>query len=222
MADGAKAITRAQEDVFSECEECSRGSRLMCWPHVHRNLKNKIKSVNNNKGSKLLKDIEFLQWSAVSMEVFKQLFHLIKEKFTDGDEEDEKLLTFLEYVEQTWVSSTENRWFEGANPYGLCNNQGLEGKNLHIKNSYTFRRLMALGAFIDTSLQLVHEMSLEDSTLLSVEKTGSLFGQTDSLKLRTNGYEWYQNHQANTNYVSIKPQGRKTQVSNCDTLWFEN
>ena len=81
------------------------------------------------------------------------------------------------------------------------------------------RRLMALGTFMTTSMKLVHEMSLEDGSQLTEEKSQLLFGQPGSLKLRTDGYTWYQTHKSNSNYVSIKPKGRQTQVPGCETLW---
>ena len=218
MADGAKAITSAQHAVFSQCDQCSQGQRLMCYPHVHRNIRNKIGSVGS-VSKKLLEDIGSLQWSSTSLETFKQVFQLLREKYEASEAGGGKISEFFKYVDSTWVSSQENLWFEGANPYGLCNNQGLEGKNKNIKDSYTMRRKMALGSFMETSIKLVHEMSLEDASQLASEKSSSLFGQSDSLKIRTDGYTWFQMHQNKKHYASIKPKGRKTEAD-ADILWI--
>ena len=62
--------------------------------------------------------------------------------------------------------------------------------------------------------------SLEDDALLDKEKHETLDeGQPESLKYRTDGYEWYLAHQGNRNYVQMKPGGKKTQIENCDKLW---
>ena len=48
--------------------------------------------------------------------------------------------------------------------------------------------------------------SLEDDALLDKEKHETLDeGQPESLKYRTDGYEWYLAHQGNRNYVQMKP-----------------
>ena len=62
--------------------------------------------------------------------------------------------------------------------------------------------------------------SLEDDSVLDIEKREALdVGQPDSLKLRTDGYDWYQTHKGNRNYVQMKPGGKKTQIENCDKIW---
>lgn len=35
MADGAEAITLAGENIFGNCQDCQKSSRLMCWSHIH-------------------------------------------------------------------------------------------------------------------------------------------------------------------------------------------
>ena len=67
------------------------------------------------------------------------------------------------------LNSTESGWYEGAH-IGSSNNQGIEGKNRDIKASHTFRSKAPLGSFIDTMLRMVHEWSLEDSSLLDGER----------------------------------------------------
>ena len=216
MADGAKAITNAQEKVFSHCEECKPGRRLMCYPHVNRNLRKKNGSVAKNARVKLMKDIEDLQWSAITEETFLALFQQLKEKYSDSGPEIED---FLQYVETVWINSNENQWYEGARPYGCSNNQGLEAKNGHIKKSYSLRRKLPLGTFIDVMMTLVNEMSLNDDSLLTKKKSETLFDQSDSLKIRTDGYSWYQEHKADKFYVKVRLDGRRTMMEDIDVLW---
>ena len=69
MRDGARAITKAKNEVFWESSDCNcaGGKRLMCWPHVFRNIQPKIRgmvgSVDKEKAKQLLEDIETLQCS---------------------------------------------------------------------------------------------------------------------------------------------------------------
>ena len=84
------------------------------------------------------------------------------------------------------MDSAENNWFEGSNPFGSSNNQGIEGKNRDIKGSHTFRKRMPLGSFFDVMLRMVHEWSLEDNSLLGSERKSILFTKPDDLKMRSN------------------------------------
>ena len=106
-------------------------------------------------------------------------------------------------MRKVWIESTENKWFEGAHPFRSSNNQGIEGRNREIKASHTFRKRMPLGSFIDVMLNLVHEYSLEDSSLLSSERSSLLFKKPDGLKVRSEGYSWFQLHSKNTKYMKI-------------------
>ena len=72
-----------------------------------------------------MKDIKDLQWSAVTEKTFHQLFELLKIKYED---QGAQVQAFLEYVEEVLITSKENQCFEGAQPYGCSNNQGLEGR----------------------------------------------------------------------------------------------
>ena len=173
MADGAKAITNAQEKVFSQCEDCNLGKRLMCNPHVVRNLNKKNGSVDKNDRVKLMKDIEDLQWSSITEKTFLELFQQLKEKYSGSGSEIED---FLQYVETVWIESKENQWYEGARPYyGCSHNQGLEAKNADIKKNYTLRRKLPLGTFINVMMQLVNEMSRNDDSLLTMNKSNGRY-----------------------------------------------
>ena len=85
MADGAQSITKAGEEVFSDCEDCRDSERLMCWSHVHRAITPQLKSLRllNKKvvASDLLSDIEEIQWSA-NNSTFSSLVNLLEEKYS--------------------------------------------------------------------------------------------------------------------------------------------
>ena len=53
---------------------------------------------------------------------------------------------------------------------------------------------MPLGSFFDAMLRMVHEWSLEDHSLLGDERKNVLFCKPDGLKMRSNGYQWYNDH----------------------------
>ena len=128
-------------------------------------------------------------------------------KYLKDFEKNSSILSALKvlfhYMRKVWIESTENKWFEGAHPFRSSNNQGIEGRNREIKASHTFRKRMPLGSFIDVMLNLVHEYSLEDSSLLTSERSSLLFRKPDGLKVRSEGYSWFQLHSKNTNYVKI-------------------
>ena len=65
---------------------------------------------------------------------------------------------------------------------------------------------MPLGSFFDAMLRMVHEWSLEDHSLLGDERKNIVFCKPDGLKMRSNGYQWYNDHKSNNNYAEIKIQ----------------
>ena len=161
--------------VFQDCTDCQGSTRLMCWPHVYRNLIPRLrhmKSLDANLAKNVLADIEDLQWSALNQKVFLHSYNLMEEKYLLDDKFDHKdaLEDFFAYFKKVWIDSEENNWFEGANPFASSNNQGIEGKNKEIKAAHTFRKRMPLGSFIDCMLRIVHEWSLEDSSLLILKE----------------------------------------------------
>ena len=116
--------------MFSSCNECGgEDSRLMCWPHVSRNLDpqlRRIRAVNNNLATKLEKDIEDCQWGSESRESFLASSSLLRDKYLEleTDVATKKALNdFFDYLSSTWIDSSESGWFEGAHPYGSSNNQ---------------------------------------------------------------------------------------------------
>ena len=80
---------------------------------------------------------------------------------------------------------------------------------------------MPLGSFFDVMLRMVHEWSLEDNSLLGAERKNILFSKPDGLKMRSNGYQWYNDHKSNNNYAEIKLQGRNVQtlMKNVSSIW---
>ena len=198
---------------------------MMCWPHVHRNLESHFKhlrSVNKEIASKLQKDIEELQWAADSKDSFLYLAKVLEEKYRDLDNLDSNtktsLQSFFQYLQMTWVNSPESNWYEGAHPYGVSNNQGIEGVNQSIKDGHTCRKRLPLGRFCDVMLRMTHEWSLQDHSLLREGRTEALNGQF-GLKLRTDGYSWFQLHRQNTNYLGIKTDGKTTLMSEVEAIW---
>ena len=226
MADGSQSITKACYEVFGSCEQCQNLLRLMCWSHTHRAIVPQMKKIKNKDIEKsLLKDIEEIQWSA-NMDTFDNMIDLVEEKYVKNKTYDssviESLEEFFSYFRSTWVHSKEKYWFEGAHPFGSSNNQGIEGQNRDIKASFTFRKKMPLGSFSDCVLKMVHEWSLLTKySTLGADRKQKLWNQPDSLKIRSNGYNWYMDNKSNSNYAEIKVAGKqiKTLKENVSSIW---
>lgn len=82
---------------------------------------------------------------------------------------------------------TVNRWFEGAHPWGIGNNQGIEGTNKAIKASHTFKRRAPIGTFMDIVGRMVKEWGEKDDTVLHGPRLGFLEKDPSGLKLKTEG-----------------------------------
>ena len=64
MADGALA----EENIYGNCQDCQKSSRLMCWSHVHLAFTPKLKPVeaaNKEVAKAVLNDLEEIQWTAI-------------------------------------------------------------------------------------------------------------------------------------------------------------
>ena len=212
LGDGAKAITNAGNAIFSDMSF----SRLMCWAHVHSNLLPQLKSVSAHNKSvyeNILKDIIDLQWSALNEESFRKAFSLIEQKYIgqfDMVLNGVIAKNFL-YMHKVWVDSKEFRWYEGAHPWCISNNQGVEGKNKDIKLNYTFRRRLELGELVGVLANMVTEWSDENDHLLESPRLAILHGEETSLSLRTNGYHFYKaNKTSSDKILRINPQGKYT------------
>ena len=77
---------------------------------------------------------------------------------------------------------------------------------------------LPIGSFIDVQLRMCQEWSLSDSSLLEANREKHLFTQPHGLKLRTNGYEWLQNHNSSIVKLSAK-NVQKTLHENVSTIF---
>ena len=146
-----KYFFTAGSETFKNCKECEDSVRLMCWSHVHRAVVPQLRhlsSISKETGKALLSDIEEIQWSA-NCSTFKNLINMLEDKYLKSSNNTSEITSaikhFFTYFRSVWVDSSENNWFEGSNPFGSSNNQGIEGKNRDIKGSHTFRKRMPLG-----------------------------------------------------------------------------
>ena len=103
MGDGAQEISNAGTEIFGDS-----GTRIMCWPHVYRNLTKRLsqlKKLNQTLADNVLEDIEFLQWSALN-ETFDVLFDLLEKKFITNEgyskAEHDELVAFFQYFRAQW------------------------------------------------------------------------------------------------------------------------
>ena len=104
-------------------------------------------------------------------------------------------------------STVQNSVGMKVHPWRISNNQGVEGKNMEIKQNHTFRRRLELGELVSVLANLVTEWSEEDDKLLESSRIATLHGEKDSLSLRTNGYQWYKsNKMASDKGLRINPK----------------
>ena len=116
----------------------------MCWAHVHSNLLPRLKCVtvhNKTVSDNILKDIVNIQWSVLNEASFRKCFELLEAKYLGKHDVvlNGVLEQFFTYLRKVWIDSSEFKWYEGAHPWRVSNNQGVQGKNMVIKQSYTFR-----------------------------------------------------------------------------------
>jgi hypothetical protein len=142
--------------------------------------------------------------------VFLYSYKLLEERYLLDDTLHHKdaIEDFFAYFRKVWVDSKENNRFDGDNPFASSNL--IEGKKKEIEAAHTFRKRMPQGAFIDCMLKMVHEWSLEDSSLLTSERSKILHTKPNGLKLRTDSYSWYRTHNKSSNYVRISTSGQLT------------
>ena len=205
LGDGAKAITNAGNAVFSDIQFF----RLMCWAHVHSNILPRLKTVtthNKKLSDSILQDITSIQWSSLNEDTFRKLFDLLEDKYLGMYDVvlNGVLETFFTYMRNVWIESSEFRWYEGAHPWHISNNQGVEGKNKAIKQSYTFRRKLELGELFSVMKIMVSDWSEEDDNLLEGSRLTALHNETNSLSLRTDGYQWYETNKGSGKVLRVK------------------
>ena len=155
-----------------------------------------------------------MQWSVLNEPTFKFVFNLLENKYLNDDHEEpvkSLIEKFFNYMRQVWVESRERFWFEGANPWSVVNNQGIEGKNKEIKATHTFRKKMPMGRFFDVVVRMIKEWSQEDDSLLFQPRLARLHTPPDGLKIRTAGYEWFKCVDKKADKVlKINPSGKYT------------
>ena len=95
----------------------------------------------------ILSDIEYMQWSVLNEESFHYVYNLLKQKYMEKNTPiiNGAVEKFFEYMDNVWIQSGESMWWEGAHPFQISNNQGVEGCNKEIKQSHTFRKRLAIG-----------------------------------------------------------------------------
>ena len=174
----------------------------------------KIVSTHNKTiADSILNDLVNIQWSALNEASFRKSVELLEKKYVDKNDAllNGVVAKFFSYLHKVWIDSEEFRWYEGAHPWGISNNQGVEGKNKEIKQSHTFRRKLEIGELISVLARLVSEWSEEDDHLLHSSRLSALHGETNSLSLRTSGYQWYRANKLGTDKIlRINPQGKYT------------
>ena len=144
---------------------------------------------------KVLADIEELQWSAHNESTFRLVYKLLEEKYTNAKYDEKKqelLLSFFSYFRGQWVDGPVFRWYEGANPWSVSNNQGIEGLNKQIKAGHTFKRRCPLGAFFTIVQRMVEDFSKQDDKILFAKRIDMLEDSEfrEGLKSKTEGYQW--------------------------------
>jgi len=126
LGDGARDLTKALREVFGP-----ETKRLMCWPHVSRNIDDKLitlkrESENEELDKQVEADIDFFQWSTTETE-YEANYKALVDKYTKEEnvvnytaEEEDALVKFFKYVDDSWGPKTPVRnWFAGSNPYSL-------------------------------------------------------------------------------------------------------
>ena len=227
LGDGAKALTKAGKEVFADIPKCSR---LMCWSHVFRNIQAQLRSIGTHDkalAKDILTDIEYLQWSVLNEDSFHYVYNLLKQKYMDKHTPiiNSAVEKFFNYMDSVWIESGESMWWEGAHPWQISNNQGLEGCNKEIKQSQKFRKRLAIGDLMRVMLRLVKEWAEKDDIFLTSSRLSVLHKDVNGLKLRTEGYQWFkQNKSGSDKIIKINPTGKYTvseefDLGKVDNLW---
>ena len=122
IADGSVAITAAVTTALPGCP------REMCWAHVVKNVDKKLLGVRN--------DLQL----ATSPREFRDAWGLFKAHYTPNRE----LAAVVQYIQETWVDSGLENWFEGFQKGFPSTNNGLERANRSLKDDYTMHVKLGL------------------------------------------------------------------------------
>ena len=229
MGDGAWDITKAGNEVFGD-----DGVRLMCWPHTYRNIVKNLAAVRKAEkvvADRIVADIEELQWSAHNEETFRYVCNLIAQKYSAevySATTRDAVNSFFEYFNSQWVESPTFRWYEGAHPWAISNNQGIEGVNKDIKAGHTFKRRCPLGTFFNIVQRMIRDFSLKNDDMLFTSRI-KMLDHPDfilGLKLKTDGYQWLKsmNVCSGDKMVCINPVNKYTvsehfHLGKVDKIW---
>ena len=131
---------------------------------MHSNLFPQLKCVsthNKTIADDILNDLISIQWSALNEVSFRKSVELLQKKYLDKNNAvlNGVVAKFFAYLHKVWKDSEEFRWYEGAHPWAISNNQGVDGKNEEIKQSHTFCRRLEFGELISGLARLVSKWS---------------------------------------------------------------
>jgi hypothetical protein len=74
---------------------------------------------------------------------------------------------FFDYLKDGWGPLTEvSKFYAGAHPWHIIHNQGIEGKNRHIKKSHTFKARVSIGKLFDIIHRMLQQWSEQDDSIL--------------------------------------------------------
>ena len=159
---------------------------------------------------------------------------MLEFKYINKDDISEKkaelVRSFFNYFRKQWIESAVFRWYEGAHPWAVSNNQGIEGTNKEIKAGHTFKRRCNLGAFMNIVLRMIEDFGKIDDSLLFLPRINLLDYPEfrNGLKLKTEGYQWLKSNKVGLSdrILCINKAGKYTvsealefQLGNADQLW---
>ena len=110
------------------------------------------------------------------------------------------------------MESPTIRWYEGAHPWAISNNQGIEGVNKDIKAGHTFKRGCFLGTFFNIVQRMMHNFSFKNDDMLFTSRIRML-DHPDfrlGLKLKTDSYQWLKSIWSGDKMVCINPVNKCT------------
>ena len=80
------------------------------------------------------------------------MYELLESKYLKGDYskgEIEQMDLFFSYFREQWgPSSHVCNWYEGAHPYHMGNNQGIESRNLAVRDDFSYRDQLIITQFV--------------------------------------------------------------------------
>ena len=71
------------------------------------------------------------------------------------------------------------KWYEGAHPYSIASNQGVENKNLEIKDDFSYRERLDMTKFVKMQEGIVTHNSMNDDSILYLPRVAILKPDSD-------------------------------------------